>query len=262
MESLKSAVIPLKYEIGLSLIIPSYHEKNRIMKSLNKYMPVLESIGWRYEIIVVIDGEDGTEDLLNDIKNLTYYKSTSRLGKGGAVKKGFSLSRYSYVGYIDADGSLNEKDFENILLSLKNNCCSIASRYLKKSKWINKEPLFNIIASRSFNFIVNALFKLNVKDTQCGAKFFHKILLDKILPAIKVRNRTFDVSILYHVKRLNYKINELPVTWNHDKDSNMPIKAAIIPMFVTIVAIKLMNSRIKKHVPKFLDEIVSKFTFY
>ena len=157
---------------------------------------------------------------------------------------------------------MSVRDFENLLSSIKNNDCTIASRYLNNSKWINKEPLFNRISSRGFNFLVNAFFRLNVRDTQCGAKFFNKNVINSILPAISVRNRTFDVAILYHVKRAGYKINEIPVTWNHDSDSNMPIKAAIIPMFVTIVAIKLMNSRIKEYVPKFLYKIVSKFNFY
>ena len=178
------------------------------------------------------------------------------------LKRDFSLARYNYIGYIDADGSLSVKDFENLLGSMKNNCCTIASRYLTNSKWINKEPLFNRISSRGFNFLVNAFFRLHVKDTQCGAKFFNKKVIDKILPAVYVRNRTFDVSILYHVKRAGYKINEVPVTWNHDKNSNMPINAAIIPMFMTIIAIKLMNSRIKEYVPEFLYKIVSKFNFY
>ena len=262
MEYGKNSGIAQQYETGISLIIPAYHEKNRIMKSLDKYIPVLESTGLKYEIIVVIDGEDGTENLLNGIKNLSYYKPAIRLGKGGAVKKGFSLAKYSYIGYIDADGSLSVRDFENLLSSMKNNYCTIASRYLNNSKWINKEPLFNRISSRGFNFLVNAFFRLNVKDTQCGAKFFNKKVINSILPAISVRNRTFDVAILYHVKRAGYKINEMPVTWSHDSDSNMPIKAAIIPMFVTIVAIKLMNSRIKEYVPKFLYKIVSKFNFY
>jgi len=262
MESFKYNANPIKYEEGISLIIPAYHEKNRIMKSLNKYIPVLESTGLKYEIIVVIDGEDGTENLLNGIKNLSYYKPLMRLGKGGAVKRGFLLAKYSYMGYVDADGSLSAKDFENLLSSMKTNCCTIASRYLKNSKWINKEPLFNRISSRGFNFLVNAFFRLHVKDTQCGAKFFNKKVIDKILPAVYVRNRTFDVSILYHVKRAGYKINEVPVTWNHDKNSNMPIKAATIPMFVTILAIKIMNSRIKEYVPKFLYKVVSKFNFY
>ncbi|WMT50625.1 MAG: glycosyltransferase [Ferroplasma sp.] len=262
MEHGKNSGSSEKYETGISLIIPAYHEKNRIMQSLNKYIPVLESTGLKYEIIVVIDGEDGTQNILGGIKNLSYYKPVIRLGKGGAVKKGFSLAKYSYIGYIDADGSLDAKDFKNLLSSIKNNCCTIASRYLNNSKWINKEPLFNRISSRGFNLLVNAFFRLNVKDTQCGAKFFNKKIIDKILPAVTVRNRTFDVSILYHVKRSGFKISEMPVTWNHDNNSNMPIKAAIIPMFMTIVAIKLMNSRIKEYVPKFFYKVVSKFNFY
>lgn len=262
MDFMKESGVSNTNEIGISLIIPAYHERKRIMKSLNNYIPVLESSGLKYEIIVVIDGNDGTEYLLKGIKNLIYYKPIKRLGKGGAVKKGFSMAKYSYIGYVDADGSLTSIDFENILSSMKNSCCTIASRYLKNSIWINKEPLFNRISSRGFNFLVNAFFRLKVKDTQCGAKFFNKKVIDTILPAMSVRNRTFDVSILYHIKRAGYKINEVPVTWNHDKNTNMPIKGAIIPMFVTIVAIKLMNSRIKEYVPKFLYKVVSKFNFY
>ena len=89
MEYDKYTAVPNKYEAGISLIMPAYHEKNRIIKSLDKYIPVLKSTGLKYEIIVVIDGEDGTENLLNGIKNLSYYKTLLRLGKGGAVKKGF-----------------------------------------------------------------------------------------------------------------------------------------------------------------------------
>lgn len=184
------------------------------------------------------------------------------MARGGAVKKGFSLARYSYIGYVDADGSLSAEDFENLLSAIKNNYCTIASRYLNNSKWINKEPLFNRISSRGFNFLVNAFFGLNIKDTQCGAKFFNKNVIDNILPEVCVRNRTFDVSILYHVKNSGYKIDEIPVTWDHDRNSNMPVKSAIIPMFMTLVGIKLMNSRIKGYVPQFLFKVVSKFNFY
>ncbi len=42
----------------------------------------------------------------------------------------------------------------------------------------------------------------------------------------------------------------------------MPIRAAIIFMFFTLLAIKLMNSRLKDYVPEFLFKIVSKFKVY
>ena len=247
---------------GISIIIPAYNEKNRIKYTLDKYIPVIESFNLPYEIIVVIDGQDGTENVIKNYKNLTYYKSAYRLGKGGAVKKGLSMAQFEYVGYLDADGSLDPKDLMELLQQIQTYYCVIASRYLKQSRWINKEPFFNRFVSRGFNILINLVLKLKVKDTQCGAKFFRMEALQKILPQIQVSNRTFDVSILYHIKRKGYNIKETPVTWNHDSNSRMPIKAAIISMFFTLLAIKLLNSRIKDYVPEFLFKIVSKFKVY
>ena len=252
----------LNCEKGISIIIPAYNEKGRIKSTLDKYVPVIKSFNLPYEIIVVIDGQDGTENVIKDYTDLKYYKSAYRLGKGGAVKKGLSMAKYEYIGYLDADGSLDPKNLMELLRQIQTNDCVIASRYLKQSKWINKEPLFNRFVSRGFNFIVNLVLHLKVKDTQCGAKFFRIEAIKKILYKIQVSNRTFDVSILYHIKRKGYNIEEVPVTWNHDSNSRMPIKAAIISMFFTLLAIKLMNSRIKDYVPEFLFRIVSKFRVY
>ena len=247
---------------GISIIIPAYNERSRIKKSLDSYIPVIESFNLPYEIIVVIDGNDGTEDVIKHYKNLKYFKSNVRLGKGGAVKKGLLMAQYQYVGFIDADGSLDPDDFKKMLQLIQDNCCVISSRYVKESKWINKEPLFNRFASRGFNIIVNLVLHLKVKDTQCGAKFFQSDVINKIIPRIQVSNRTFDVDILYHVKHTGYNIKEIPVTWNHNKGSRMPIKGAIFPMFLTVIAIKLMNSRVKDYVPELLFKIVSKFKVY
>jgi len=247
---------------GISIIIPAYNERDRIRKSLDNYIPVIESFNMPYELIVVIDGNDGTENVIRQYKNLKYFKSNVRLGKGGAVKKGLLMAQYPYVGFIDADGSLASEDFKKMLQLIQGHCCVISSRYVRESRWINKEPLFNRFASRGFNIIVNLVLHLKVKDTQCGAKFFKSDIINDVIPHIQVSNRTFDVDILYHVKRMGYDIKEIPVTWNHSKDSRMPIKGAIFPMFLTVIAIKLMNSRIKDYVPELLFKIVSKFKTY
>ena len=247
---------------GISIIIPAYNERDRIRKSLDNYIPVIESFNMPYEVIVVIDGNDGTENVISHYKNLKYFKSNVRLGKGGAVKKGLLMAQYQYVGFIDADGSLAPHDFKKMLQLIQDHCCVISSRYVRESKWINKEPLFNRFASRAFNIIVNLVLHLKVKDTQCGAKFFKSDIINDVIPRIQVSNRTFDVDILYHIKRRGYNIKEIPVTWNHSKDSRMPIKGAIFPMFITVIAIKLMNSRIKDYVPELLFKIVSKFKVY
>ena len=45
---------------------------------MDKYIPVIESFNLPYEIIVVIDGQDGTENVIKNYKNLTYYKSIEK----------------------------------------------------------------------------------------------------------------------------------------------------------------------------------------
>ena len=247
---------------GISIIIPAYNEKNRIKYTLDKYIPVIESFNLPYEIIVVIDGQDGTENVIKNYKNLKYYKSAYRLGKGGAVKKGLSMAQFEYVGYLDADGSLDPKNLVELLQQIQTYCCVIASRYMRKSKWVNTETIFRRIASRGFNFITNLVLHLKVKDSQCGAKFFRMKVITKTLPQLEVTNWAFDVSILYHIKKEGYTIKEIPVSWNHVEHSKIVTIAVIIPMLFTVLAVKLMNSRLKDYVPEFLFKIVSKFKVY
>ena len=249
-------------KIGISIIIPAYNERDRIKKSLDSYIPVIESFNLPYEIIVVIDGNDGTEDVIRNYNNLSYFKSSVRLGKGGAVKKGLLMAQYKYVGFVDADGSLVPEDFKRLLQQIQDNSCVISSRYVNGSKWINKEPFFKRFASRGFNLFVNLVLNLKVKDTQCGAKFFKFDIIKKIIPQIEVTNWTFDVAILYHIKRMGYNIKEIPVKWSHDLGTKFNYTGSIMPMFVTVIAIKLMNSRIKDYVPELLFKIVSKFKVY
>jgi hypothetical protein len=61
---------------------------------------------------------------------------------------------------------------------------------------------------------------------------------------------------------MGYNIKEIPVKWSHDLGTKFNYTVSIIPMFLTVIAIKLMNSRIKDYVPELLFKIVSKFKIY
>ena len=184
------------------------------------------------------------------------------MGKGGAILQGMNMSGGDIVGFVDADGSLSSEDLRKIILSVDDRSFVFASRYGKDSVWLKKEPLFNRMASRAFNFLVNSVLHLNVKDTQCGAKFMSKSVAKEILRQINVRNRTFDVSMIYHAKKSKAKILETPVTWKHDENSRLPIGHAILPMFLTILGIRFMNSRYSHRVPSWVFKVLSKFRFY
>ena len=77
-----SNIDALNCKKGISIIIPAYNERDRIKHTLDKYLPVIKSFNLPYEVIVVIDGQDGTENVIKNYTNLKYYKSAYRFGKG------------------------------------------------------------------------------------------------------------------------------------------------------------------------------------
>ena len=147
--------------------------------------------------------------------------------------------------------------------SLLRNLDSVYLRYFNTyGSGENNKGAYSSIFHKFIDNLRHGEIPLIFGDGTQKRDFIYVEALQKILPQIQVSNRTFDVSILYHIKRNGYNIKEIPVTWNHDSNSRMPIKAAIIFMFFTLLAIKLLNSRIKDYVPEFLFKIVSKFKVY
>ena len=71
--------------------------------------------------------------------------------------------------------------------------------------------------------IFNALFNLNVKDTQCGCKAFKKEVLEKVLYNVESNGFEFDAELLFKCKRAGYKIREVPVTWSYKPDSKLSL---------------------------------------
>lgn len=236
---------------GISLIIPAYNEEDRISKSLDSYLPVLRESGLPYEVIVVMDGKDGTHDIVLSYKSQAVKGFTfdTKLGKGGAVRKGIELSGYGRVCWVDADGSLIPEDLKRMIEVSENFDCVVASRWLKDSVWLEKEPLFNLAVGRVFNFLVRGLLHLPVMDTQCGAKIFRSDVAKGVLSTTVVTNRTFDVAMLYHAMKLGATIREVGVRWRHDHETRMPIFRVIPIMFITLLGIRVMNLPIKKYVP-------------
>jgi glycosyltransferase involved in cell wall biosynthesis len=243
---------------GISVIIPAYNEEDRIVKSLQSYIPRLKSMGIPYEIIVVTDGTDRTYDVAAGYSsdNVLALKFERKLGKGGALKEGTYKAKYDAILWIDADGSLHPDDMCKMIEEADRFDCVVASRWLPESIWEEKEPLFNRAVGRVFNFLVRGLLFLAISDTQCGAKLFESRLIKRVIAVTVVTNRTFDVAILYHLKKMGGSIREMPVRWRHDHETRMPIFRVIPIMFITLIGIRLMNLPIRRYVP---DNIVAFF---
>ncbi|HLC86727.1 MAG TPA: glycosyltransferase [Candidatus Nanoarchaeia archaeon] len=94
--------------IKLSLVIPTYNEKENIQKLLIKIRKEFEDNHIDGEIIVVDDNSpDGTGDILENLKKkYSHLKVIHRKGKQGlssAVLDGWKVAQGNILGVMDAD---------------------------------------------------------------------------------------------------------------------------------------------------------------
>lgn len=231
--------------VDLSIVIPAYNEEERIQKTLNDYCNLSNRLGYTLEIIVVIDGSDKTQKIVEEYSGkydgiIRYLKFSGRLGKGGALKQGFVSAKGKLIGFADADGSTRVDDVIKLVDFMKKNGewdGVIGSRWARGAQLIKKPTIFRIFASRGLNVLIRGFLRLHFKDTQCGAKFFKKELMKKCLPYVNVSGFSFDIYLLYAAAKMGFKIKEFPLRWE-DSDGSKIAFSDILKIFFDLCRLR------------------------
>lgn len=235
----------------LSIVIPAYNEEERLPPTLEAYTAYFTPrYGADYEILVVVNGSrDGTEALSRafgrshpEVKVLVEPRP---IGKGGAVILGFRAASGDLVGFADADGATPPDAFDDLVRNIGGNGAIIASRWFKESRVFPPQPLKRRVASRIFNGLVRLLFKVRIRDTQCGAKVMTRAALEAVLPDLGITRWAFDVDLLFKLRRAGFRIVEWPTTWHDVDGSRLRIGRASFEMFLAIVRLRLVYSPLR-----------------
>lgn len=226
----------------LSIIIPAYNEEKRIIPTLKKVISFFEFIK-SYEIILVDDGsQDETQNVVEKlaIKNLKIVKHKENFGKGKAVKTGVENALGNMILLMDADCSASLDSYYKLEKEINNNFpIVIGSRALSDS--IISARFGRKILGRIFSFYINLLFKLNIKDTQCGFKIFQGKVIKDLITFQTLDSYAYDVELLYLAKKKNYGIKEVAINWRHVPNSKVDVIKDGFKMFIECLIIRIKN---------------------
>lgn len=250
----------------VSIIIPAYNEERRIGNTLGSYGRFFQKLGRKKlidtEILVVINNtKDRTEEIVRRYQKK--YKMISYLnlkpgGKGLAIIEGFkdALKRKNnFIGFVDADMATSPEAFYALVKNIGNNYGIIASRYVPGAEVNPKQRFSRIFVSRVFNILIKFLFLLNYKDTQCGAKLFRRMAIEKIINSLGMTQWAIDIDLLYNLKKKNLSIIEFPTIWSDKTASTLNVKKASIQMFFAIIQLRILNSPLRR-TWKFFEPVV------
>lgn len=253
----------IEHTPGLSVVVPAWNEEARLPKTLERYLPYLEARGQPFEIIVVVDGShDETANVARAYatRGVHVLEFPHKLGKGGAVLQGLRAAKYDVVGYLDADGPIVPAEIERLVGALDQADVAVGSRWAPDSVVTESQPPFRILAGRAFNVLSRVLLGLKLKDTQCGAKFMRRSMVQSVLHQVTLSNWAFDVDLLYHMRKAGANLTEVGVTWRHDTGSKLPVMKIIPVMFFSVIGVRLMNLPISDRVPrKMIDWFVANY---
>src|SRR3989338_5493791 len=97
---------------------------------------------------------------------------------------------------------------------------------------------------------------IGFKDAQCGAKLFKRKALEKTIPILTFSQLAFDVEILYIMKKLGFKIKEVPTIWSDKEYSKVNFAKSGPGMLFAIIRLRILNSPFKGLI-KFYDGFVN-----
>ena len=202
----------------ISIVIPGYNEEANIGSTLDCLSAFCRTHFSAYEIIFVDDGSsDRTGSIVSRYQKNPHVR-TIRLdrnyGKGRAVRQGMLAAGGHYRFFTDADLPYDMECFLKgyRILKTSRHDIVVGARDLTDSEdraglsWTRK------LASIIFSFLVKAIIKIPVKDSQCAFKGFSAASARKVFSQAQIDGFAFDVEIFFLALKLRLSIHKIPVT--------------------------------------------------
>jgi glycosyltransferase involved in cell wall biosynthesis len=242
---------------SLLLLIPAYNEEKRIGPVLREFAEYYaREFPDRFELFVVLNGcRDNTlgvvQQMAKEFSCIRFLNFPDPIGKGGALIEGLRLASIAdLIGYVDADGATSPHAFHALLRKLDDTGadCIIGSRWLPESVLFQSQTQLRRFISRGFHYIVEALFWMGIKDTQCPAKVMRREAAEKIHPFLRIADLAFDVNLVYSLKHAGFKVVEFPIEWTDKIGSKVTqsLMRSSVVMALSVIRLRMFYSPLYK----------------
>ena len=195
----------------ISVVIPVFNEEKTIKEVIKK----VQEVDIEKEIIIVDDGStDKTRDILDGIKenNIKIIFHKKNLGKGGALKTGFSNAVGDIIIPQDADLELDPKEYHNLIGPILEDYADV----VYGSRFAGGRPrgvyrLLNKLGNDFLTSLTNIIYNTTLTDMETCYKVFKKEVLEGI--EIKSRDFTIEPELTAKTFKKKCRVCEVPVSY-------------------------------------------------
>jgi glycosyltransferase involved in cell wall biosynthesis len=212
----------------ISIVVPAFNESGRLGASLVQVCDFVRRAPLAFEVIIVDDGStDGTADIVRRFEGdgIRLIQNRENRGKGYSVRNGVLNATGTYVLFTDADLSTPIDELNRLydIASRDGVDIVIGSRAIDRRYIERHQPRVRELGGIVFNRIVRMVLRLDVYDTQCGFKLFHRDRTRLIFEQLRTERFAFDPEILFLSARRGLSMREVPVRWRHSDETKVRI---------------------------------------
>ncbi len=231
------------------VIIPCYNEENRLNSQV--FLDYAKEHQDIYFLFVNDGSKDGTKDIINAIATKSTQCKCLHLsnnsGKAEAVRRGMLAALengndYQYIGFFDADLATPLYEIQNFMKEMEKSHFDIVSglRLSRLGADVQRKKSRHYIG-RCFATTASLVLHIPIYDTQCGAKFFKKEIVETLFADKFCSKWIFDVEIfaryLSYIKKENTRVQicEMPLSsWKDIGGSRLKFRDFFVAPFELI----------------------------
>jgi glycosyltransferase involved in cell wall biosynthesis len=217
----------------VDVVVPVYNEEKALPASIPRLVEFLRgSLPYEWRIVIADNASiDDTPAVSRKLEEeypseVTYFR-IERKGRGYALKQTWGQGTADVMSYMDVDLSTGLDAFPPLIKAIAEDGFGVStgSRLMRESKV--DRSLKRTVLSRGYNLIIKAMMRTRFSDAQCGFKAISREVAQRVLPLIQDNNWFFDTELLVLAEKTGYRIKDIPVVWDEDKDTRVKIGATV-----------------------------------
>ena len=200
----------------LSVVIPVYNESTTIIEIIQRIQKV--DLGPLQKEIIVVDdcSKDGTAQTLKEraqaINGVRVFYHEKNMGKGAALRTGFSQASGEYVIVQDADLEYDPEEYPLLLAPLLAGKADV----VYGSRFMGGQPhrvhfFWHSVGNQFLTLLSNMFTNLNLTDMETCYKAFRRAVLQKIV--IRENRFGFEPEITAKIAKQKFRVFEIGISY-------------------------------------------------